>query len=1100
MGNFTRLELSFLGSFAVKLDGKPIHHFVSDKVRALLAYLAVETTHPHPRERLAELFWPERPADIARANLRNAISDLRQGLSTTPSNIPFFDVEKESVHFNFNSDCRLDVTVFEQEITEAESLQTHSEDLPGAMAHYQSAVSLYLGNFLEGFTLKDCPEFDDWCYFVRERLLYKASTALARLAGYHEGRCEYKQAIAYTRRRVELEPWLEAAHFHMMRLLALDGRRAEALEQYRLCCLKLKEELDIQPAAEVTRLYEQIRDGNFASPYKEDPTKLPVYLTPLVGRQQELVEIEARLQDPECHLLTLAGPGGCGKTRLAVEAAVQQAGHFQDGVRFVPLVTVDKVESIPSAIIQALGISSATSGGPWQSLWSYLREKELLLVLDNYEQLLPGGTEILEDLLQEAPRLKLLVTSRERLHSLAEWFFPVDGLELPTSNQAETVRGCSSIQLFSQTAQRQRGHPLSDEELPHAVRICCSVSGMPLAIEIAASWTRALSCTEITAEIERSLAFLQSDARPLQARHRSVQAVFEHTWEMLTEEEQEVFSRLAVFRGGFTRQAAEAVAGASLLTLTALLDKCLVLRRPSGRCELHELLHQFADEKLGQNPANMETARNLHSDYYLALLNGLDFIRGCKAALVQTDEEYANFLAAWEWCLERGRIETAHQAISQLNAYLGSKIRYNENERLFTRFLEIIPPGTHEDIRAECLTQLGGALSTIGRYTPALEYLKMSLEISERLGLHKIKAFALGRKGRLLFRDDYMEGIHCHQECSTFLEQNGELTRLPFHYLWQGILCLSKGLVTQSADCFQKGIAIGRAISDLCMVGLNFDRLGHARVAQGRLDEAEQCFQDAAENLSIAGFPMIDEGYRLGGLARVALRRGKLDEARALIDESLAVWNMLVKQGSELYAPLGMRYFHLCEILEAQGQFQEMKQSALQGLNIFQSYQTEIVLETPLGIGWALYLLSRAETGLLNFQSAQETLQKTIQHFHDERYTDWILFCLDAWGEMLVKEAPTAERKQMALELLTLILDHPRMQEIEFHPAGKGRVDLEQEAVRLAGELLPGQAAQARETGHALHFEEVVEDMIAGRGRYCPYPSIPSSPPIKLLT
>jgi tetratricopeptide (TPR) repeat protein len=181
-----------------------------------------------------------------------------------------------------------------------------------------------------------------------------------------------------------------------------------------------------------------------------------------------------------------------------------------------------------------------------------------------------------------------------------------------------------------------------------------------------------------------------------------------------------------------------------------------------------------------------------------------------------------------------------------------------------------------------------------------------------------------------------------------------------------------------------------------------------------------------------------------------------------------------------------MRYFHLCEILEAQGQFKEMKQSALKGLNIFQNHQTEIVVETPRGIGWALYLLSRAETGLQNYQTARETLQRTIQHFRDERYTDWVLFCLAAWGEVLVKETPIAERKRLALELLTLVLDHPRMQEIEFHPAAKGRADLEQDADRLAGELIAAQTAQARETGHALSFNVVVDEIIAGRGRYCP--------------
>lgn len=562
MGNLTRLECSLLGCFAVKLDGRPVHRFVSDKVRALLAYLAVESTHAHSRERLAELFWPERTREVARADLRNALSDFRKSLNTGSNEPGFFIFSKESIQFNCDTDCWLDVAAFTQEISEAESIQAHSEDLPGAMAHYQFAMTFYRGNFLEGFSLKDCAEFEDWCYYMREHLLQKASSALARLAGYHEGRREYDQAIPYARRRVELEPWLEAAYLHLMRLLALDGRRAEALEQYSLCCRKLKEELDVQPGGEVTRLYEQIRDGKFIVPDPGAPARLPAYLTPLVGRQVEISAIEAQFQDPSCRLLNLAGPGGCGKTRLAVAIAERLIKRFQDGVRFVPLVTLEQVESLPSAIIQALGISSASGGDSLHSLLSYLRDKELLLVLDNFEQLLPGGTEILETLLNEAPRIKLLVTSRERLHSLAEWLYEVTGLELPTTEQVEAVRACASVQLFVQAAQRQCGFTLPDKELPAVVRICRMVSGMPLAIEIAASWRRALSCAEIAEEIAHSLAFLQSDTRSLQTRHRSVQAVFETTWKMLSPEEQVVLSKLSVFRGGFTLPAAEAVAGA----------------------------------------------------------------------------------------------------------------------------------------------------------------------------------------------------------------------------------------------------------------------------------------------------------------------------------------------------------------------------------------------------------------------------------------------------------------------------------------------------------------------------------------------------------
>lgn len=514
------------------------------------------------------------------------------------------------------------------------------------------------------------------------------------------------------------------------------------------------------------------------------------------------------------------------------------------------------------------------------------------------------------------------------------------------------------------------------------------------------------------------------------------------------------------------------------------MDKCLVLRRPSGRYELHELLRQFAEEKLRQDPANLETTLDLHCDFYLAFLNGLNFTQEAKLAMMKTDEEYANFRVSWERCLEHGQIEAAYQATLQLHAYLSNWARYNERTRLLSIFLEVIPPGSHEDLRADCFTKLGFALSAIGKYTTALEYQKKSLEINERLGLHLQKALTLAKMAFLFFRDDYQEGMRCYRESCTYLEQNRKFIYLPNIYLLQGIVYLSKGLVMQSAVCFQNGIDMGRRVVDPIITGLNFDRLGHARVVQGRLNEAEKCFHEMAENLSNGGLPLPGEGYHLGGLARIALRWGNLDEARSLIDESLAIWNRLIQQGSELYAPLGFRYFHRCEILEVQEQYGEMKQTALQALHIFQTHQTEVVLETPQGIGWALYLLSRAQAGLTDFAAARETLQRALQHFREERYTDWLLFCLAAWGEFMVKEDPCARRKQLALELLTLVLDHPRMQEIEAHPAGKGRVELEQDADRLANGLLPAQVDQARQTGHGLSLNVVVDEIITGRGPY----------------
>ena len=489
-----RFELTLLGTCAIKLDGKPMHGFASDKARLLLAYLAVEGASPAaPRSAggnlLARSTLPKPPMPACAAPFPTCapcsnpihptwlLSKLTERPSSSRSRriAGSMWLPSKRTSLRRNPSC------------------AHSEDLPEAMAHFASATELYRGNFLEGFTLKDCPEFDDWCYFVRERLLHKAATALSQLASYHASRCEYSPAITFARRRIELEPWQEQAHAHLMRLLALDGQQTEALEQFQVCRQRLRDELDVEPSC---RNRSAIRKHPLRQvlPSLSPPllafNQPPAYLTPLVGREKELGEIATRLHDPACRLLSLTGLGGCGKTRLAVETALRSSDPFPDGTCFVPLVATEDAAALLPAILHALGVSSP-SADIRQALFSFLRQKALLLVLDNFEQLLPAGAEVLVELLQAAPQVKLLVTSRERLHLDSEVVYLVEGMRLPAPQQSAKARSYDAVQLFLQTALRQRGSPISEAELLDVVHICRLVSGMPLAIKIAASWTRA---------------------------------------------------------------------------------------------------------------------------------------------------------------------------------------------------------------------------------------------------------------------------------------------------------------------------------------------------------------------------------------------------------------------------------------------------------------------------------------------------------------------------------------------------------------------------------------------------------------------------------
>jgi predicted ATPase len=324
----------------------------------------------------------------------------------------------------------------------------------------------------------------------------------------------------------------------------------------------------------------------------------------LIGREAELAELARLLRDPQCRLLTLAGPGGIGKTRLAIEVACRHQDQFPDGA------------------------------------FNYLRAKESLLVLDNVEHLLEG-VDLFAEMLERAPGVKLLVTSRERLNLQGEWVFEIQGLPVPPTDQADRAEEYSAAALFAQSARRaQAGFELEAEERPSVVRICQMVEGMPLGIELAAAWVPVLTCREIAHEIERGMDFLATTMRDVPERQRSLRAAFDflattmrdvperqrslraafdHSWSLLSADERGVLCRLAVFQGGFEREAGEQVAGASLPSLLALASKSLVRRAESGRYDLHEVVRQYALSHLADDPGG-EATRDRHCDFYLALL------------------------------------------------------------------------------------------------------------------------------------------------------------------------------------------------------------------------------------------------------------------------------------------------------------------------------------------------------------------------------------------------------------------------------------------------------------------------------------------------
>jgi predicted ATPase/transcriptional regulator with XRE-family HTH domain len=578
---------------------------------------------------------------------------------------------------------------------------------------------------------------------------------------------------------------------------------------------------------------------------------LPMYPTPFMGREQELAELAQLLAKPVCRLITLVGPGGVGKTRLALEV-VARCPDFADGVAFVPLASMRNADELVRALADVLGVVLYGHTDPVEQLLNYLRAKQLLLVLDNLEHLL-DSIEVLTALLMQAPHITLLVTSRERLNLQSEWVVELAGLPVPDDDIQEGLPKSAAVALFVERARRVQGNfTLTMDNARAVTQICRAVEGLPLGIELAATWVRLLSCEEIAAELGRNLAFLHTSMRDVPARHRSMQAVVEHSWTLLGEQEQQVLRKLAAFRGGFEREAAEQVAGATLPILAALVDKSLLRREPNGRYQVHELLRQYAEEQL-ETAGEADGLRTAHSAYYLDFLHHREAdLKGRRqlAALHEIESDFENIRMAWNWALQQRNESAIDRALESLTLFFPVFNRYLEGVELLRLARESLAPPRHEPtlLWARVLARLAFLqMISLPSSDDIASDLQTSLAIAEKHGDRAEIAFSLLRFGsyHTIVTYDYATALTYLEESFDYYQSLDDRYHSTVVLLWLGI-CHSNATNLDIAYAYlRQALELARESGNLYSASLILACLSKTAISSGEYAVAEDYCQEA---------------------------------------------------------------------------------------------------------------------------------------------------------------------------------------------------------------------------------------------------------------
>lgn len=885
-----------MGSVRLAVNGEPWNALRTRKVLALLVYLAV-TRQAQSRESLANLLWGERAQTQALTNLRVALSDLRHKLGR------FVAIDRFDVALHAGMDIWVDSVALEALVADGR----------GSAADLLHAVDLYQGPFLEGFAIHGAPDFDSWMMTTGEHIHEQVLGAYRALAQTYLARQQLVEGIAICRRWLALDPLAEDGHRLLMRMLAMQGNRAEAIQQYEAARQLLSDELSVEPDPQTDTLLVQIAGGQWSGSVSQASElatvrPLPPDMLPFFGRELELARLERMLADDSTRLVTITGQGGTGKTRLALAVARRQQEQKPSpyDVAFVPLATVEDADQLLPALAENLGLALASESDPLQQLFTFLRLRRLLLILDNFEQI-NGGATWLRQMLDEVPWIKVLVTSRQALHLQAEQVLVLSGLPYP--DDIANLVSSPAARFFTSVARRaDQDFVLQPRDHEALLRICHLVEGLPLALELAAGWTSVMSVPAVAAAIAERFDFLSAFAIDMPERHRSIEAVFAATWDGLSAAGEAQAAAFSIFRGGATRPALQAVLSITEVDLATLVERG-VLRydRQNDRYEMHELLRQYAQRQLFKDPELVAATQKRHSEFFAAFLHDRTAQlrgHGQVLALREIEADGENIAQAWRQACSTGDVGLIEQGLEALSTFYLWRNRYQDGTNALAEAVDGLASRSAEPEVRLLLARLSTWQATFSerllRRQTALSLLQRGLSLLAEGGLRSAaarhaEAMVRLRRARLLWQDgEYDEGKSELERALVLFTETGDTWGVAHVYALLGDIANNQGDYATGRSWLESALGLFVDMGDGRDAAYVQERLSFVKRDLGEFIAAEQHSRIALELYEALG----DSEHLAGGyvaLGWILIYMGRFAEALPVVE-----------QGAELYANLGL--------------------------------------------------------------------------------------------------------------------------------------------------------------------------------------------------